>query len=78
MAEHGIEAYAAIVEGRTHIGGASEFTALQGIARIQTRKGQFDEALKTLSRAQPDKLQGVWRENIQKSIEAVNKARNQP
>ena len=73
-----LEAYAAIVEGRTHIGGASEFTALQGIARIQTRKGQFDEALKTLSRAQPDKLQGVWRENIQKSIEAVNKARNQP
>ncbi|MFN0075215.1 MAG: DUF4838 domain-containing protein [Prosthecobacter sp.] len=73
--DQALAAYTAIVEGRTHIGGASEFTALQGIARIQTRKGQFDAALKTLHRAQPDKLQGVWRENIQKSIEAVNKAR---
>ncbi len=76
--DQALAAYTAIVAGRTHIGGASEFTALQGIARIQTRKGQFDEALKTLHRAQPDKLQGVWRTNIHKSIEAVNKARQQP
>jgi tetratricopeptide (TPR) repeat protein len=73
--DQALAAYNAIVEGRTYIGAASEFTALQGIARIHTRKGQFDEALKTLHRAEPDKLQGVWRENIQKSIEAVNKAR---
>jgi len=73
--ETALAAYNAIVEGRTHIGGASEFTALQGIARIQTRKGQFDDALKTLNRAEPDKLQGVWRTNILNSIEAVNKAR---
>jgi tetratricopeptide (TPR) repeat protein len=73
-----LAAYNTIVEGRTHIGGASEFAALQGIARIQTRQGRFDEALKTLNRAQPDKLQGVWRENIQKSIDAVNQARRQP
>ena len=73
--ESALAAYTAIVEGRTHIGGASEFTALQGIARIQTRRGQFDDALKTLNRAEPDKLQGVWRDHIQKSIEAVNQAR---
>ncbi|MDH4452737.1 MAG: DUF4838 domain-containing protein [Verrucomicrobiota bacterium] len=73
--ETALAAYNAIVEGRTHIGGASEFTALQGIARIHTRKGQFDEALKTLHRAEPDKLQGVWKTNILNSIEAVNKAR---
>jgi tetratricopeptide (TPR) repeat protein len=73
--ETALAAYNAIVEARTHIGGASEFTALQGIARIQTRKGQFDEALKTLHRAEPDKLQGVWKEHILKSIEAVNQAR---
>ena len=73
--ETALAAYNAIVEARTHIGGASEFTALQGIARILTRQGKFDEALKTLHRAQPDKLQGVWKTNILNSIEAVNKAR---
>jgi hypothetical protein len=56
------------------IGIASEFSAQQGIARILTRRGEFDEALKTLQRAQPDNFQGVWRTNIQQSIDAVNKA----
>jgi hypothetical protein len=73
--ETALAAYTAIVEGRAHIGGASEFAALQGIARIQTRRGQIDEALKTLNRAEPDKLQGVWKTNILKSIEEVNNAR---
>ena len=72
---HAIEAYTAIVEGKTRIGGADEYAALQGIARIETRKGQFDEALKTLNRANPDKLQGVWRDNILKSVEEVRKAK---
>jgi len=31
--------------------------------------------LKTLNRAGPDKLQGVWKTNIAKSIEEVQKAR---
>ena len=70
-----LEAYRAIVEGRTRIGGADEYAALQGIARIFTKRGQFDEALKTLERADLPHLQGVWKENILKSIEAVNKAR---
>jgi len=73
-----LAAYQAILEDKTRIGGADEYSALQGIAHIQTRKGQFDEALKTLNRAQADKLQGVWRINILNSIEAVNKARRQP
>ena len=68
-------AYTAMVEAKTLISSSEEYTALQGIARIQTRKGRFDEALKTLNRAQPDKLQGVWKTNILNSIEAVNKAR---
>ena len=70
------EAYNAIVAGRERIGGADQFYALQGIARIQTKRGQFDEALKTLDRANPDKLQGSWKENILKSIEEVNAARH--
>ena len=70
-----LEAYQAILEGKTRLGGADEYSALQGIARIQTRRGQFDDALKTLNRAEPDKLQGVWKTNILKSIEDVNKSR---
>jgi hypothetical protein len=69
-----LQAYEAILEGKTRIGGADEYSALQGIARIQTRKGQFDDALKTLNRAEPEKLQGVWKTNIEKSIEAVKQA----
>jgi hypothetical protein len=69
------EYFQAIVADRTHIGGASEFAALQGIARIHTRRGQFDDALKALDRAQLNKLQGVWRTNIQQSIDAVIEAR---
>ena len=73
-----LAAYTAMVEGKTRISSSEEYAALQGIARIQTRKGQFDEALKTLNLAEPEKLQGVWKTNILNSIEAVNKARNQP
>jgi len=71
-----LEAYQAIVEGRERIGGADEYGALQGIARVLTKRGQYDEALAALNRAQPEKLQGVWRDNILKSIEDVQKARN--
>ena len=70
-----LTAYQAIIEGRTRIGGADEYGALQGIARVQTRRGQFDAAMKTLNRAEPDKLQGVWKTNILKSIDEVQKAR---
>jgi hypothetical protein len=70
-----LQAYEAILEGKTRIGGADEYSALQGIARIQTRRGQYDEALNSLNRAEPEKLQGVWKTNIAKSIEEVQKAR---
>lgn len=70
-----LEAYNVIVEGRERIGGADEYAALQGIARILTKKGRFDEALAALNRADLEKLQGVWRTNILKSIEDVKAAR---
>ena len=70
-----LEAYGSVVAGRTRIGSADEYAALQGIARIFTKRGQFDEALKTLDRADLPNLQGVWKENLLKSIEAVNEAR---
>ena len=73
--EKALEAYNAIVAGRTRIGAADEYAALQGIARILTRRSQFDEAIKTLERADLPNLGGVWKENILKSIEAVKQSR---
>ncbi len=70
-----MEAYETLVADRARIGGADEYAALQGIARILTKRGQFDEALRVLNRADPAHLQGVWRENILKSIAEVEKAR---
>jgi hypothetical protein len=75
--EQALTAYQAIVADRTHIGGADEYAALQGIARILTRRGKFDEAVSALNRAEPEKLRGVWRDNILKSISEVQKARGQ-
>jgi len=75
--EQALTAYQTIVADRTHIGGADEYAALQGIARILTRRGKFDEAMSALNRAEPAKLQGVWRDNILKSIAEVQKARGQ-
>jgi hypothetical protein len=69
-----LEAYQAIVEGRTRIGGADEYAALQGIARVLTRKRRFDEALAVLNKADIQNLKGVWRDNLLKSVEAVKQA----
>ena len=71
-----LEAYNLIVKDLERFGGSEQFGALQGIARIQTRKGQFDEALKTLNRANPEKLQGTWKKTILQSIDDVNEAKS--
>lgn len=71
-----LEAYHSVVKDLERIGGSDQFSALQGIARIQTRKGQFDEALNTLNRANPEKLQGTWKKNILQSIDDVNEAKS--
>ncbi|MEZ6126928.1 MAG: hypothetical protein R3C49_27745 [Planctomycetaceae bacterium] len=73
--EAALEAFNAIVAGKESIGSADDYGAIQGIARIQTRRGQFAEALRTLQRANLDKLQGAWRGNILQSIEEVNEAK---
>ena len=74
--EGALEAFSTIVDGKKRIGSSNEYGALQGIARIQTRRGQFEEAIKTLKRAHPEKLTGTWRETILKSIEEVKAKRN--
>lgn len=70
-----LTSYHAIVDDRKQLGGADEFAALQGIARILTRRGQFDEALAVLNGVDAGKLPGVWKASIAKSIEEVRKAR---
>ena len=45
--------------------------------QVLAELGKFDEAMSTLNRAEPAKLQGVWRDNILKSIAEVQKARGQ-
>jgi hypothetical protein len=74
--DRALQAYNAIVAGRERLGGADEYQALQGIARIQSKRGQFAEALETLNRATPERLKGTWQKNILKSIEAVNQAKD--
>jgi len=54
-------AYHEIVDSLKQIGGADEFNALQGLARISTRAGKHDEAISVLRRADIDKLRGHWR-----------------
>jgi uncharacterized protein DUF4838 len=75
--DQALAAYRAVIVDRANIGGADEYAALQGVARILTRQGKYDEAMTTLKRADLEKLQGVWRENILKSIAEVQKARGQ-
>ncbi|MBL9179852.1 MAG: carbohydrate-binding family 9-like protein [Verrucomicrobiaceae bacterium] len=70
-----LTSYHAIIDDRKQLGGADEFAALQGIARILIRRGQFDEALAVLNRVDAGKLPGVWKAGIAKSIEEVRKAR---
>ncbi len=70
-----LEAYDTIVRGDERIGGADQFSAIQGIARIQTKRDQFEDALKTLDRTNPTKLEGTWKKNILKSIQEVKAAR---
>ncbi|NUQ62580.1 MAG: tetratricopeptide repeat protein [Pirellulales bacterium] len=59
-----LAAYREIIDSARHLGSADQFYALQGIARIQTRHGRFDEALDTLRRADPDRLRGFWRDSM--------------
>lgn len=73
--EAALAAYRAIIDSRQKVGGADEYAALQGAARILSRRGFFDEALRILNRAEPEKLQGTWRERIMKSISEIERAK---
>ncbi len=55
------EAYRQILEPRRTLGAADEFRAVQGMARILSRRGKFDEALAALRLVDIGKLRGYWR-----------------
>lgn len=53
--------YHEIIDSAKQLGSSDQFNAVQGIARIQTRRGKFDEALAVLHKVEIDKLSGYWR-----------------
>lgn len=59
-----LEAYRQNFESVTRIGSADQFQSVQAAARILTRQGKFDEALKTLRRTNIEKLNGFWRHSM--------------
>ena len=56
-----LAAYRLNFEGKERIGGADEFRSIQQAARILSRQGKHDEALKTLTRIDVAKQTGSWR-----------------
>ena len=56
-----LAAYRLNFEGKERIGGAEEFRSVQQAARILSRQGKHDEALKTLTRIDVAKQTGSWR-----------------
>jgi tetratricopeptide (TPR) repeat protein len=59
-----LTAYHAIIATAKQLGSADQFYAVQAIARIQTKRGQFDEALATLRKVEIDKLRGFWHDSM--------------
>jgi tetratricopeptide (TPR) repeat protein len=55
-----LEAYRTIAASKTSTGSAEYFSGLQGAARILTRRGEYDEALRVLNLVEASKLGGSW------------------
>ncbi|WP_170157288.1 DUF4838 domain-containing protein [Roseimicrobium gellanilyticum] len=67
-ADGALTSYHTIVDGVAQIGSSDQYAALHGIARIQTQRGQFDDALKTLRIIQLEKAPGILRTTTQLAI----------
>ncbi|HYF37962.1 MAG TPA: hypothetical protein VD994_21850, partial [Prosthecobacter sp.] len=75
--EQALAAYRRIVDAATRIGGADEFTAVQGMARILARRGQFAEALAILHKPRIGDLRGAWRGSMLLAIAETQQAAGQ-
>ena len=60
--------YREIIEGQKQLGSADQYTAVQGIARILSKGGKFDEAIAALNKVEIAKLRGVWHGNLAASL----------
>ncbi len=69
-----LAAYRSVFAGSGQIGGADEFYAVQGAARLLSRMGNHAEALATLRLASIDKLKGTWRFNLLLSLGEIHQA----
>ena len=63
-----LAAYREMIAGTQHLGSADQFYAVQGIARILTKRGEFEEALATLRKVDLDKQGGFWRGSLLLSV----------
>jgi tetratricopeptide (TPR) repeat protein len=62
-----LETYRTIASSKTNTGSAEYFTGLQGAARLLTRRGDYDGALKVLNLVDLEKLGGSWRGSMRLS-----------
>jgi hypothetical protein len=56
-----LAAWHEIIDNAKHIGAAEQYDAVLGIARVLTKRGQFNDALATLRRVPLEQAAGVWR-----------------
>lgn len=56
--------YREIIATQKQLGTTDQFYAVQAIARIHTKRGQFDEAVATFRQVDLEKLQGTWRNQL--------------
>lgn len=55
-----LTAYREVIEGSQQLGSSDQFYAVQGIARLLTKVGKFDEAIAALNKIEIGKMRGVW------------------
>lgn len=53
-----------IIDGQKHLGSATQFDAVHGIALILSKRGKHDEALTALKLVDHEKVGGVWRDHF--------------
>lgn len=73
-----LSAYRAIIEPAAQLSSAEHYTAVLGIARLLTKRGQFDEAVTTLRRVKTEPLGGVWRGHLLLALARTHQAAGRP
>jgi tetratricopeptide (TPR) repeat protein len=63
-----------IIDNQKHLGSATQFDAVHGIATILSKRGRHDEALAALKLVDHEQLQGVWRERFRQWTKELEKA----